>query len=58
LFAEPRGKLVAVRALEQVRHVPQFGGLLLQRRDQMRMCMSQCIDRDATGEIEIALAIG
>src|ERR1700704_2374812 len=58
LFAEPRGKLVAVRALEQVRHVPQFGGLLLQRRDQMRMAMAERVDGDATGEIEIALAIG
>ena len=58
LLAQPRGKPVAIRALEQVRHVPEFGGLLLQRRDQMRMAMAERIDRDAGGEIEIALAIG
>jgi hypothetical protein len=38
--------------------VPQLGGLLLQRGDQMRMGMAERIDRDAGGEIEIALAIG
>src|SRR6478752_1122676 len=29
LLAEPRGELLAVRALEQVRHVPEFRRLLL-----------------------------
>jgi len=38
--------------------VPQLGGLLLQRCDQMRMRMTQRIHRDAGGEIEIAIAIG
>jgi hypothetical protein len=38
--------------------VPQPGGLFLQCRDQMRMAMAERVDRDATGEIEIALAIG
>ena len=58
LFAQPRRELVAVGRLEQVRHVPEFGGLLLQRRDQMRMAMAERIHRDAGGEVEIALAIG
>ena len=58
LLAEPRGKPVAIRALEQVRHVPKPGGLLLQRCDQMRMAMAERIDRDTGGEIEIALAAG
>ncbi len=58
LLAQPRGELVAVRALEQVRHVPELGRLLLQRCDQMRMAMAERVDRDAGGEIEIALAIG
>jgi hypothetical protein len=58
LFAQPRGKLVAVRALEQVRHVPELCRLLLQCGDQMRMAMAERIDRDAAGEIEITLAVG
>ena len=58
LLAEPRGKLLAVRALEQVRHVPEFCRLFLQRLDQMRMAVPQRIDRDARGKVEIALAIG
>ena len=58
LLAQPRREPLAIRALEQVRHVPQLGGLLLQCRDQMRMRMAERIDRDAGGEIEIALAIG
>ena len=58
LLAQPRREPLAVRALEQVRHVPEFGRLLLQRRDQMRVAMAERIDRDAGGEVEIALAIG
>ena len=58
LLAQPRGELLAIRALEQVRHVPELGRLLLQRRDQMRMAVAQRIHRDARGEVEIALAIG
>jgi len=38
--------------------VPQFGGLLLQRRNEMRMTMAQRVHRDARGKVEIALAIG
>jgi hypothetical protein len=58
LLAQPRRQLVAVRAPEQVRHVPQLCRLLLQGRDQMRMAMTERIDRDAGGEIEIAIAVG
>ena len=58
MLAQPRGELVAVRALEQVRHVPQPGRLLLQRCDQMRMAVTQRIHRDARGEVEVSLAIG
>jgi hypothetical protein len=57
LLAQPRGEPLAVRALEQVRHVPELGGLLLQRRDQMRMRVAERVHRDAGGEIEIALAV-
>ena len=58
LLAQPCGELVAVRAPEQVRHVPELGGLLLQGCDQMRMAVAKRIDRDARGEVEIALARG
>jgi hypothetical protein len=47
LLAQPRGKLLAIRALEQVRHVPEFCRLLLQRRDQVRMAVTQRIHRNA-----------
>jgi len=58
LLAQPCRELVTVWALEQVRHVPQLGGLLLQRRDQMRVAMAERIDRNPAGEIEVALAVG
>ena len=58
LFAQPRRELLAVRALEQVRHVPELRRLLLQRLDQMRMRVAERIHRNAGGEVEIALAIG
>jgi hypothetical protein len=58
LLAEPRGQLLAVRALEQVRHVPEFRRLLLKRGDQRRVRVAERVDRDAGGKIEIALAIG
>ncbi len=51
LFAQPCREPLAVRALEQVRHVPKLCRLFLQRGDQI-------IHRDARGEIEIALAVG
>jgi hypothetical protein len=57
-LAQPCREPLAIRALEQVRHVPQFCRLLLQRRDQMRMRMTERIHRDTGGEVEIALAIG
>ncbi len=58
LLAQPRGELLAVGAPKQVRHVPEPGRLLLQRLDQMRVRMTQRVDGDARGEVEIALAIG
>ena len=57
-FAQSRRQPLAVRALEQVRHVPELRGLVLQRRDQMRMRMAERVHRNAGGEIEIALAVG
>jgi len=58
LFAQPRRQPLAVRAPEQVRHVPQFGGLFLQGRNQIGMGMAERIHRHAGGEVEIALTIG
>ena len=58
VLAQPCGKAFTVRALEQVRHVPKLGRLLLQSRHQMRMRMAERIHRDARCEIEIALAVG
>src|ERR1700720_3931254 len=58
LIAKPRGELLAVRALEQVRHVPELGRLLLKGGDKMRMRMSERVHRHAGREIEIALAVG
>lgn len=37
--------------------MPDLAGLRRQRLDQVRMGMTKGIDRDARGEIEIALAI-
>jgi hypothetical protein len=50
LLAQPRGEPLAVRALEQVRHVPELGRLLLQRRDQMRMAWPSALT--ATPEVK------
>ena len=58
LLAQPRGEPLAVRALEQVRHVPELGRLLLQRLDQLRVRVAERIHRDTRGEVEIAIAIG
>src|SRR5262249_52243914 len=57
LVAETGSEALAVRTLEQVRHVPELGRLLLERCDQMRMRMAQRVHGNAGGEIEIALAI-
>ena len=38
--------------------MPDFAGLLIQGGNEMRMGVTQAIDGDATGEIEIAVAIG
>ena len=52
-LAEPRlaGDLV------EVRQVPDLLGLVLQRRDEVRVGMAEGIDGDAGAEIEIALAV-
>ncbi len=53
-LAEPRltGDLV------EIGDVPQPGGLLGQRSDQMRMAVAERVDGDAAGEIQITLAVG
>ena len=38
--------------------MPELAGLLGERGDQMRMAVAERVDRDAAGEIEIALAVG
>ena len=38
--------------------MPDLLGLLGERLDQLRMGVAERIDRDAGGEIEIALAVG
>ena len=58
LLAQACGQHLAVRALEQVRHVPEPGRLLLQRLHQMRVRVPQRVHRHTRGEVEIAIAIG
>ena len=58
VLTQARRQPLAVRALEQVRHVPEPGRLLLKRFDQMRMRMTERIHRDARSEVEIAFAVG
>ena len=58
LLAQPRRELVAVRAPEQVRHVPELCRLLLQRLDQMRVRVAERIHRNTGSEVEIAIAVG
>src|SRR5262249_42349167 len=48
----------AVRALEQVRHVPEFSRLLLKCGDQRGVRVAERVDCDTRGEIEVAIAIG
>ena len=38
--------------------MPEFRRLLLQRRNQLRMAVTQRVHRNPRGEVEIALAIG
>jgi hypothetical protein len=47
LLAQPRGETLAIGAPEQVRHVPEFCGLLLQRLDHLRMRVSERVHRNA-----------
>ena len=52
-FAQPVGEPLAFGDAEQIRDVPELLRLLLERCYQPRMGMSQRIDGDARGEIEI-----
>ncbi len=55
LFAQPLGQPLAFRNPVEVGGVPELVGLLGDRLDQMRMGMAERVDRDAGGEIQIAL---
>ena len=57
-FAQPRGDAFGLRNLVQIGDVPKFLRLRRQRRDEMRMGVTECIDGDARGKIEIAIAVG
>ena len=57
-LAQPLGQPLAFRDAVQVGDVPELLGLLGQRLDQMRMGVAERVDRDAGGEIEVALAVG
>ena len=52
-FTEPR----LPRDLVEIGDMPQFGCLLGERGDQVRMAMAERIHGDAAGEIEISLAL-
>ena len=56
--AQPVGQPLALGNAVEVGDVDDLLGLLGDRLDQMRMRMAERIDRDAGGEIEIALAVG
>ena len=51
------GQPLALRDPEEVRGVPELGGLLGQGLDQMRMGVAEGVHGDAGAEIEISLAI-
>ena len=55
---QPLAEPLLTGDLVEVGDVPEPGGLLGQRRDQMRMAVAERVDRDAAGEIEITLAVG
>ena len=55
--AQPLRQPLGLGNLEQVRDVPDLVGLRIERLDEARMRVAQRIDRDAGGEIEIALAV-
>ena len=56
--AQPLGQPLAFRDAIEVGDVPELLRLLGERLDQMRMRVAERIDRDAGGEIEIAVAVG
>src|SRR3546814_8337516 len=53
---KPRGIGLALRTAVEVRHVHQRRGLILDRLRQMRMAVTEKIDRDAARKVEITLA--
>ena len=56
--AQPVGQPLALRDAVEIGDVQHLGRLRRDRRDQVRMRMAERVDRDARGEIEIALAVG
>ena len=56
--AQPVGQPLALRDAVEVGDVDDLLGLLGDRLDHLRMRMAERIDRDAGGEIEIAVAVG
>ena len=57
-IAQPLGNAFSLGHLVEVGNVPDFLRLRGQRGDHVRMRVPQRIDRDAGGEVEIALAVG
>ena len=56
--AQPLGQPLGLGDAVEVGDVPELLGLLGERLDQVRMGVAERVDRDAGGEIEIALAVG
>ena len=56
--AQPVGQPLALRDAIEVGDVDDLLGLLGDRLDHVRMRMAERVDRDARGEIEIAVAVG
>ena len=56
-LAEPLGQPLGLRDSIEIGNVPQLRRLLGDRRDQMRMRVAERVDRDARGEVEVALTV-
>src|SRR5690606_22166922 len=54
---EPLGKSLALRDREHVRSMPHLVGGVLERPDQVRVAVAQCVHRDACVEVEISGSI-
>ena len=55
--AQPLRQPLAIRDLVQIGGVPELGGLILQCLDQMRVAVTEGIDRDAGSAIEESSAV-